>query len=89
MTITADRAAQYADLGEAWLRQQLARIQQRHLQCGRHFRLDLDAVLANAARFARGAAGSGIRTHRQNSSDHLRRATVEAVEHCARLRALE
>jgi hypothetical protein len=89
MTITADRVAQYADLGEAWVLQQLARIHQRHLQCGRHFRLDMDALLANAARFARGSAGNAVRTRRQDNGDHLRRATVEAVEYCARLRAVE
>jgi hypothetical protein len=34
---------------EIWLRHQSARIRQRHLQLGQHWRLDLDAVLGAAA----------------------------------------
>jgi len=43
------RNAQYKDLGETWYSHQAARIVQRHIQFGRHCRLDLDALLAGIA----------------------------------------
>ena len=46
--------AQYKDLGETWYSHQAARIVQRHIQFGRHCRLDLDALLAGTARRIRG-----------------------------------
>jgi hypothetical protein len=55
MSINAMRAA-YADLGEEWLRQHLAKLNQRQVQWGRHFRIDVAAFLANAARSARNSA---------------------------------
>jgi hypothetical protein len=39
----------YADLGDEWVRYQSARIQQKHLQVGRHFRLDLTGILRRLA----------------------------------------
>ena len=48
------RNAQYKDLGETWYSHQAARIVQRHIQFGRHSRLDLDALLAGIARRIRG-----------------------------------
>ena len=45
----------YADLGDAWVRDQTARVRQKHLQLGGHWRLDMQALLARAARLARGA----------------------------------
>jgi hypothetical protein len=52
MYVNAMRAA-YADLGEDWLRRQLAELNRRQMQWGRHFRVDVAAILANAARCAR------------------------------------
>ena len=48
------RNAQYKDLGETWYSHQAARIVQRHIQFGRHCRLDLDALVAGIARRIRG-----------------------------------
>ncbi len=48
MSIETLRNAQ--DLGETWYSHQAARIVQRHIQFGRHCRLDLDALLAGIAR---------------------------------------
>jgi len=45
----------YADLGDAWVRDQTARFRQKHLQLGSHWRLDMQTLLARAARLARGA----------------------------------
>ena len=55
MYIEPPRNAQYKDLGATWYSHQAARIVQRHLQFGRHCRLDLDALLAGIARRIRGA----------------------------------
>ena len=55
MSIETLRNAQYKDLGEAWYSHQAARIVQRHIQFGRHCRLDLDALLAGIARRIRRA----------------------------------
>lgn len=43
----------YADLGNAWFRYHVALIHQRHEQCGRHFLVDVGALLARAAKAAR------------------------------------
>ena len=50
MSIETLRNAQYKDLGETWYSHQAARIVQRHVQFGRHCRLDLDALVAGIAR---------------------------------------
>ena len=49
MSIETLRNAQYKDLGETWYSHQAARIVQRHIQFGRHCRLDLDALVAGIA----------------------------------------
>ena len=54
MSIETLRNAQYKDLGETWFSHQAARIVQRHLQFGRHCRLDLDALVAGMACRIRG-----------------------------------
>jgi len=64
MSIETLRNAQYKDLGETWYSHQAARIVQRHIQFGRHCRLDLDALVAGIARRIRsrnldGAANEG------------------------------
>lgn len=79
----------YADLGEAWVRHQTARLRQKHLQVGMRFRLDVDdvdALLERAAAHARNArAVTAPSSPRLAAGDHVRRATREAVELCARL----
>ena len=49
LSIDVIQTCAYADLGEAWVRYQSARIEQRYLQLGRHFRLDLNALLRRLA----------------------------------------
>lgn len=66
--------------GAAWLRDHTARIQQRHLQFGRHCRLDIDSLLARAA-----SLGQSEFSRQRQHEDVMRRATIEAVEHCLRL----
>ena len=55
MPIKVTRPGAYADLGDVWLRDQTARLLQKHLQFGQHFRLDVDLLLAGRARAARAA----------------------------------
>jgi len=76
----------YADLGEIWFRDQTARLRQKHLQSGQHFRLEIDALLAQPARRAQ-AARTIERpiAHDGGSTDRIRRAAIEAIEQCARL----
>ncbi len=44
-----------ADLGAVWVRHQLARIHQKHVQFARHFRVDVAGLLMRATRLAREA----------------------------------
>ena len=55
MSTNAFRNTEYKDLGETWRCHQAARIVQRHIQFGQHWRLDLDALLAGVARTIRRA----------------------------------
>ena len=80
MSTEPNRLSSYADLGETWLRNQKARILQRHLQFGRHFRLDVDSLLSRAAILGRVSV-----PRRVPREDLMRRATVDAIEHCLRL----
>ena len=50
MSIETLKNARYEDLGETWYSHQAARIVQRHIQFGRHCRLDVDALVAGIAR---------------------------------------
>ena len=43
----------YSDLGDAWVRQQLDKIRQRHAQLGGHLPMDMSKLLEQAARLAR------------------------------------
>lgn len=75
-----------ADLGDIWFRDQTARIHQKHLQSGRHFRLEIDVLLAQVARRAR--AGRTIEmsiAHDGRSTDRTRPVAIEAIEQCAQL----
>ena len=82
--MSTSRTSAFADLGHTWLRCQIARIHQKHLQFGRHCRLDVDALLARAASVSRapGRAEAPAKPERV-STDHIRRAMIEAVDHCA------
>jgi hypothetical protein len=60
MNTSTFRNAKYAALGEMWCRHQTARILSRHLQCGKHCRLDLDALLAGIARMLRPEIPDGM-----------------------------
>lgn len=73
MSIHPTRPGAYADLGDAWLRGQLARLTQKNLQFGGRYRIDADALLARSARTARIPAG-----------DRVRQAALEIIEPCAR-----
>ncbi|HSW04116.1 hypothetical protein [Aquabacterium sp.] len=84
MPMNLSRTDAYADLGDAWLRYQSARLHQRHLQFGQHCRLDADALLGRAARNARAARSIQAPSQRARASaDRFRRATMEAIERCA------
>jgi hypothetical protein len=50
MATSTLRNTQYSDLGETWYGHQVARIVQRHLQFGQHGQLDLETLIAGAAR---------------------------------------
>jgi hypothetical protein len=79
------QAEVYADLGEAWMRDQTARLHQRHLQFGRHWPLDVSALLERAARCARAVRLIHTPDSREYvSADLFRRAAREAIDHCAR-----
>jgi len=53
VSLGSARATAYANLGDAWLRDQTARLRQAHLQFGRRWHLDVNALLARAAHTAR------------------------------------
>ncbi len=77
----------YADLGDAWIRHQTARIYQKHLQFGQHCRLDVDTLVDRAAGVSRMAQPAETPTVPEHmSTDHIRRAMIEAIEHCAQLK---
>jgi len=86
MSINGIPSDAYADLGDAWLQDQSARLMQRHLQFGRHYRMDVDALLARSAQAARAArAAAAAAENHDLAHDRIRRATIEAIEHCSRL----
>lgn len=49
MLFDATQIGSYADLGDAWVRDQTMRILHRHMVFGRHCRLDLDGLLTRLA----------------------------------------
>lgn len=85
MSIRLIQPGVYADLGDVWLRDQLARLTQKHAQFGGHYRIDADALLARLARIAREAKVAAPAASKISAGDRIRRATVEAIEYCARL----
>jgi hypothetical protein len=88
MPIDLARTDTYADLGDAWVRHQTALLRQRHVQLGQRCALGLSALLARAARIARAArAAQAMNGPAAPLADCFRRATIEAIDHCARLGA--
>jgi hypothetical protein len=76
--------AAYSDLGDAWLRERIARLTQKHLQFGGHYRIDADALLSGWARTARAAkAAAGSAGTKLPTEGGARRAMKEAIEHCS------
>jgi hypothetical protein len=49
MSLDLARNDSYAHPDDAWVRHQSARVYQRHLQFGQHWRLDLEVLLVAAA----------------------------------------
>ena len=86
MSIRLTQPDTYADLGDVWLRDQLALLTQKHLHFGGHYRIDADALLWRLARTARAAqVASTPAAARVSTGDRIRRATIEAIEHCSHL----
>lgn len=86
MSIRLTRPSAYADLGDVWLRDQLARLTQKHRQFGGHYHIDADALLMRLACIARAAkAAATPAAGKLSTGDCIRRATIEAIEHCSRL----
>ena len=63
MSLNATPANAYAGLGDAWVREQTARIQQKHLQFGGRRQLDVDALLSRAAAVARAGRPAEVSAH--------------------------
>nr|WP_315591690.1 hypothetical protein [uncultured Cupriavidus sp.] len=86
MSIRLIQPGAFADRGDVWLRDQLARLAQRHAQFGRRYRVDADALLARLASTSReaGVAVAPV-TSKISVADRIRQATIEAIEHCSRL----
>jgi hypothetical protein len=84
MSTEREQIRSNVDLGGTWLRDQKARILQRHLQFGRRLRIDVDSLLLRAASLSR--AGGPRRASRE---DFMRRATVDAIAYCLRLHAAD
>jgi hypothetical protein len=51
--VASEYGEPYADLGDEWLLRHVSRLRQKHLQFGRHCRLDIAVLLERAARSAR------------------------------------
>jgi hypothetical protein len=86
MSIRLTQPGAYAGLGDVWLRDQLARLTQKHAQFGGHYRIDADALLARSAGTARAAKAAATPVVTKFATgDRIRRATIEAIEHCSRL----
>ena len=81
MPIRLTKTDAYSDLGDVWLRNQLARLAQLHLQFGGHYRIDADSLLAGWARTARAAkAAAESAATKVSTEDRIWQATIEAIE---------
>ena len=85
MSIKVTRPEAYADLGDVWFRDQTARLLQKRMQFGQHFRMDVDLLLAGRARAARAARAIAMPVANVNMpADHARPVTNEISSHHAR-----
>lgn len=76
MCIHLAQPGAFSDLGDVWLRNQIARLTQKHVQFGRHFRIDADALLAQSARSTRATKAAAMTATEQTwSAGCFRRAT--------------
>jgi hypothetical protein len=64
--MSIDLTVTFARRGDARLRDQRARIEQRHLQFGRHCLLDIGSLLLRAAHRVRVAPLAEVRVHRED-----------------------
>jgi hypothetical protein len=86
MSIRLPQPGAFSDLGDVWLRDRLARLTQKHAQFGGHYRIDADALLARLARTARETKAAAVpAASKISTGDRIRRATIEAIEHCSRM----
>ena len=82
MPIRLTNTNAYADLGDVWLRNRLARLAQLHVQFGGRYRIDSDALLAGWARTARAAkAALGTKVSTEN---RIWQATIEVIQRYTR-----
>ena len=85
MSVIVALTTENADPGQAWIRYQTDRLHQRHLQFGRHCRLDLHALLSRAARIALATTSATVSTARENVSiAGEQSATITAIDRGAR-----
>jgi hypothetical protein len=78
--MSIDPIVRFAGQADAWLRQQRARIEQRHLQSGQHCRLDLAGLLQRIARQSGAAAPAELVTGREDlATDLVRHSKVETA----------
>lgn len=73
----------YADLGDVWLRNQLARLAQLHLRFGGHYRIDSDSLLAGWARTARATRTAAASAAAKVTEDRIWQATIEVIAQCS------
>jgi len=86
MSVRLIQPGAYADLGDVWLRDQLARLTQKRAQFGGHYRIEADALLAQLANTARDAkATAALVTLKISAGDRIWRPTVAAIARSSRL----
>lgn len=67
---------------DAWLRNQRARIEQRHLQFGQHCRLEIGRLLMRMAHRVKVAPLAEVEMEREDGvMDSVQRSTLEATDH--------
>ena len=83
MSLDLARNDSYAHLDDAWLRHQSARICQRHLQFGQHYRLDLDALLVATAHLLPRPSALATSAQASKDSEQWRLATAREMLNAA------
>jgi hypothetical protein len=80
--MSVDLIATSARQGDTWLRQQTARIEQRHLQFGRRCRLDLGSLLLQVAHRVQVAPPMAVAAEQEGVvADSVHHSTRETVDH--------